>query len=239
MSKEAFFESVRAAYRLAIPHVALNGKPTDSAAVERTLHRGDWWLTRKAVDGYEPSDFADLPVDVQAELAGAVRLLVQIADASPVQNVDPAQRATAWTAFDAILRIVRSQVIAEWVAAVDGLYREIEDLTNGQGDLLERPGLATRRYPKQMTDLFLGTYDLAQLLIQTPEARFILDPVARYAGDTSGVMDLYVYPSLEGVTLSRKDGDWRIHANRPGRPAQPWSVEAFRATLESLTGATV
>ncbi len=230
MSAEAFFDSIRRAYRTAVPKVEVDSDQIKAEAIERVLRGCDFWLTPKVVEDYDPSDFAHLPLSVQNELAGAVQSFK--ADAAKVRADQPASqedRDAAWDSFSRILATVRKLVIEEWISTVDVIFKLVE-----QESRTQTPPWATKRLEKSMTDSFLGHYMMEQLLVHRPDARFLLDPVSRYAPGTTGVLDLYMYPSLGGTMLSQVNGSWRIHPVKNGQNPVPWTPANFRAALDGL-----
>jgi hypothetical protein len=88
-----------------------------------------------------------------------------------------------------------------------------------------------------MTDSFLGPYETHQLLIHRRDARFLLDPISRYAPGTTGLIDLYVVPTLGGTILSQANGAWRIHPLRHGQPLQPFTPDTLKNALDGLARA--
>ena len=231
MSKEGFFSAVRQACRLAGPTLVTDSEKLDAGTIELQLRGTDLWLTSRVVEGYDPEDYRDLPTAAQETLANAIEGFRRVASAVPPDA--PAtrdQRDEAWGHFSRILRFVREYVTAEWLGAVEFLFQQAESLA-------VKREWGTKRFPKTLADSFLGAYEVTQLLIHRPDARFMLDPVARYAPGTTGLVDLYVMPSLGGTVLTRANGIWRIHPPQPGQPLQPWSEAAFLSALDGLARA--
>ena len=231
MSRDAFFDSVRRAYRMAIPKVVVDSPQIKADSIESALRVCDFWLTPKVVEDYDPKDFADLPLELQNELAGAVQTFVT--EAAKVPSDHPASkrdRDAAWAGFHRTLVIVRELVTEEWRHAVDAIFGLVEEYSREQG-------WATKRLEKRMSDAFLGSYALDQLLIHRPDARFLMDPVSRYVDGTTGVIDLYQYPSLGGTMLSQVDGSWTIHSLKHNENPLPWTPINFRLVLDGLVRA--
>ena len=86
----------------------LPGAP-DSGRITRWLDRADLWLTPKAVEDFEPEDFADSPdCDRLTEAVEAFRRVA--AQVPPAAPAPPALRREAMEAFSEIIRIVRPRL---------------------------------------------------------------------------------------------------------------------------------
>ncbi len=71
---------------------------------------------------------------------------------------------------------------------------------------------STEKIKKPMRDSVLGPYQAPALVMQRNFTRTILEPVARYAPGTEGVVDLARMPIYDEVaSLYRINGEWRLH----------------------------
>lgn len=107
----------------------------------------------------------------------------------------------------------------EWVAAIEGLFAEVEAWARKEEWLVQR----TR---KTVDEDRLGSYEVPVLTLQTPTGPVILDPIARYIIGAEGRVDLCAFPSFESAIIVRTDGHWRF-ASVPPSADRPWSKEAF------------
>ena len=57
--------------------------------ISRRLARAALWMTPKAVEGYDPEDFRDLPEDQQEGLRNAVGEFEPLADSVPPMSLPP------------------------------------------------------------------------------------------------------------------------------------------------------
>ena len=103
---------------------------------------------------------------------------------------------------------------------------------------------STRRIDKKMQDLQIGPYMATALLLQKETSRVLVDPIARSAPGTEGVVDLYLMPAYDDIaSLYYCDGAWQIHymfsgtlsvATIRSADSQPLSKETLRAVLEEM-----
>jgi hypothetical protein len=107
----------------------------------------------------------------------------------------------------------------EWVAAIDGLFAEVEAWAKKEEWLVQR----TR---KTVDEDRLGSYEVPVLTLQTSAGPLILEPIARYIIGAEGRIDLCAFPSFESAIIVRTDGHWRF-ASVPPSSDRPWSKEAF------------
>ena len=103
---------------------------------------------------------------------------------------------------------------------------------------------STRIISKKMNDSRLGRYEAPALIMQKETTRAILDPIARFAPGTDGVVDLYLMPGYDDIaTLSFSDGAWRLHHMLSGEAGaaasdlahQPLTKETLARVLDEMT----
>jgi hypothetical protein len=93
----------------------------------------------------------------------------------------------------------------EWLRRLDNLLTQVKGWTDGPG------GWKTRTIQKSMKDSRLGPYKAPALLMQKETVEVILDPVARFAPGTEGVVDLYLFPAYDDIArLHFTDGVWKL-----------------------------
>jgi hypothetical protein len=108
MTRDEFLLNLRTAAQFLSPTVQVNGIRLDPGYLEDVLRGATIWLTPKAVEGFDPDDFAELSADDRQRLIRAVEQFREIA--SQVPRDAPAtdqQIREAAPAFISILTIVR------------------------------------------------------------------------------------------------------------------------------------
>jgi hypothetical protein len=124
-----------------------------------------------------------------------------------------------------------------WLERLSGL---VETLENWAQEL----DWSTRKIQMKMKDSQIGTYEAPALIFQKEKTRALLEPIARSAPGTEGVVDLYVMPAFDDIaTLYFYDGGWQLHYMLPGSPIaaaiegaghRPLSKETFQEVLEAM-----
>lgn len=99
--------------------------------------------------------------------------------------------------------------------------------------------------PKVMQDSTLGRYQAPGLLLQKDFTKLLLEPIARAAPGTEGVVDLYLMPGLDDIaSLYYYGGGWKLHYMAPNSPtvatirdasARPLTKEVFQDVVEEMT----
>ena len=125
----------------------------------------------------------------------------------------------------------------EWLGRLDRLTQSVQGWA-------EELGWSTRRIDKRMEDSQLGTYQAPALLLQAEFVRLLLEPIARFAPGTEGVVDLYQMPAYDDIaSLFFCDGEWRVYFVFPGSSAiftkevatsPPLSRETIQKVLEHM-----
>jgi hypothetical protein len=88
----------------------------------------------------------------------------------------------------------------------------LQKLTSTVKGWAEELDWSTRVISKKMNDARLGNYDAPALMMQKEAIRVLLDPVARFAPGTDGIVDLYLMPGYDDIaTLFLAGGEWRLH----------------------------
>jgi hypothetical protein len=125
----------------------------------------------------------------------------------------------------------------EWLSRVSTLVDSVEQWA-------QEGGWSTRRLEKQMEDSVIGSYEAPTLLMQEGTTRILLEPIARSAPGTDGVVDLYRMPAYDDIaTLYFYAGQWELHWARtdPKPPVlmkgagRPLSKEAVLDALQDLS----
>ncbi|HEX5444044.1 MAG TPA: hypothetical protein VFW87_09460, partial [Pirellulales bacterium] len=84
----------------------------------------------------------------------------------------------------------------------------------------------TKLDTKKITEEVIGTYEAPRLLIHAPEARFLLDPIAKCVVGAAGRIDFCVIPSYDAVPLVKIDGGWRFLLGGGNPRELGWSDES-------------
>ncbi len=93
----------------------------------------------------------------------------------------------------------------EWLEKLNKLVATVK----GWADELD---WATRVVEKKMEDAEIGNYKAPGLLLQQETVRLFLEPVARAAPGTEGVVDLYLMPSYDDIaSLYFYNNRWNVH----------------------------
>ena len=126
----------------------------------------------------------------------------------------------------------------EWLTRLAALM----NLVKGWAEELD---WSTRVISKKMKDSRLGSYEAPALIMQKETTRVLLDPVARFAPRTEGVVDLYLMPAYDDIaSLYFVGGKWRLHymfnSDQPAGTtkdgdAGPLSKKALTQVLDEMT----
>jgi hypothetical protein len=136
-------------------------------------------------------------------------------------------------------QIARQRATArhEWLEKLGVLVANVEEWA---GEL----DWATRIVTKKMDDAEIGNYDAPGLLIQQETVRLFLEPIARAAPGTEGLVDLYLMPSYDDIaSLYYYNNRWNVHyvsqavpavANMLEVPARPLTKATLRKVLGEM-----
>lgn len=103
----------------------------------------------------------------------------------------------------------------EWIQAVEQLVSKVESWCREK----EWP---TRRIDKRLEDTRIGEYVVPALLLQVDLVKLLLEPIARYAPGSDGVVDLYRMPEYDDVaTIYRRNDAWEVHYRVAGDAIPP------------------
>lgn len=206
MARDEFFQNLRTAIGLVRPFME-SDSAFPSGAIATQLARKALWLTPKAVEGYREEDFAVAPQPQQDELRAAVNEFVAFAEGVPSEGPSDEQYRRGLEQFERVTAAVRGILLPDWLGALEGLIGEVESWTQAKG-------WPSRRDVKRLEEKLLGPYDVPQLLFQADATPLLLDPVARFAPGSDGIVDLYVRPSYVSVMVARSGDAWWLHLER-------------------------
>jgi hypothetical protein len=80
----------------------------------------------------------------------------------------------------------------------------------------------------------LGTYAVPVLTVYSEAGRLIIEPVARWTSPGEGRIDVYSWPSMNRLLLTRLEGDWELMLENGVRWPNPWSRETFLDLAKAL-----
>ena len=124
----------------------------------------------------------------------------------------------------------------------DAWLERLTQLVTSVRDWAEAADWATRVIQKRMEDSRLGVYKAPALLLQKETARVFLEPIARSAPGTDGVVDLYLMPAYDDIArLCFENGEWRLHETSSGsafaneeEDSKPLTKDSLGQALERL-----
>jgi hypothetical protein len=128
------------------------------------------------------------------------------------------------------------QPIDDWEAEVNEWVSDVDSIVEEAKLWAEARGWATKIDSKTISEEMIGTYEVARLLVHSPDARFLVDPIARFIVGGHGRIDLCVMPSYDGVPLVKTDEGWKFFPwNNGGQPLD-WSEQSFATLCAALVG---
>lgn len=229
MAREDFIDNLRLASReLALPSVRTD-QGSASANGLAVLLRADLWLTTKAVEGFDPADFADWPAVERAALGQAVAAFRAIArQVSPDKPASRAQSQQARKHLQQIVALVGQRLLDEWLAALRHLMAEAATAATAEGWHAELD-------EKDLRESLLGLYRAPRLRVRTPRHEVVLDPLARFGSGRQGIVDLVALPTYETKYLvTWRDGDWRIVSPERSLHTRPCTQKTLVNTIARL-----
>ena len=115
----------------------------------------------------------------------------------------------------------------DWTRLVSELLNDIAEWSRAQQWLVEWKD-AERHEPE------FGTYATKQLVIQGPQGRLVVDPVAKSVVDAEGRVDLYAWPSMNRVLILRTGGQWRLRTASGVDWPKTWGRDTFQDLASQL-----
>ena len=228
MAKQDFFQSVRTAVRFLAPRVETDNPYTKPSELEQRLRGAAIWLTPKSVEGFNPQDFCDVPEQERESLIQDVSSFIGVAEAvRPDRPAKPGEVETALPRFLKIVTTVQKLLSDEWIDAANRMLDEACAWAKAR----QWP---TQFFPRQISEDFIGTYELRKLVFAVQGSQLVLNPVGRFAPGADGMFDLAVLPVYESVMILRQLGQWHIHPLSGENQRREWSEGAFVETAEKL-----
>lgn len=114
-----------------------------------------------------------------------------------------------------------------WEAKLDEWLSDVDAMVDQATEWAKARGWSTKVDTKTISEELIGTYEAPRLLIHAPEARFLLDPIAKCVVGAAGRIDFCVIPSYDAVPLVKTDGGWRFLADGSDQRELAWSDESF------------
>lgn len=229
MAREEFLKNLRLAARHLESFDESERVNRREAVYVLTLPTADLWLTTKAVDGFDAEEFTDLAPAEREELRANVASFREITEAIPPDEPAPkAKSRRARKHLERIIEIVRKPVLEEWLAAQERMIGEAVEAAKSRHWHVERG-------EKQVVEGFLGRYTAPRLhIFASPDGGVVLNPVARFAANGKGVVDVAVMPTYDTAAMLMLDGgQWRIARHGLDR-GRPFSGERLVAQITRL-----
>lgn len=102
--------------------------------------------------------------------------------------------------------------MAKQITAREAWLEKLQKLIKTVKQWADELGWATREIEKKMEDPEIGDYQAPALLLQRETVRLLLEPIAREAPNTDGVVDLCLMPSYDDIaSLYYYDDRWNVH----------------------------
>lgn len=137
-----------------------------------------------------------------------------------------------------------NRMTGDSAALLDEWRERLTQLMASVKEWVEELDWSTRLISKKMHDSTLGPYEAPALLMQKETTRVLLDPIARFAPGTDGVVDLYLMPAYDDiVNLCFVEGQWQLrfaladeHSDDTSREFgnQPLSKESLSRILDEI-----
>jgi hypothetical protein len=131
MALREFLANIRSAGGLISPRAAVDSPRLDARRIEYILRQSHRWLTPKAVEGFDPDDFAFLSKEERRDLQESVDRFLRVAEHVPGSaQASESQLKAAIPAFRKIVKILRPDKYADPDALVIG--KRIEQFLRGR-----------------------------------------------------------------------------------------------------------
>lgn len=124
--------------------------------------------------------------------------------------------------------------VENWEAKLDEWLSDVDSVVDQATKWALARGWSTKADTKTITEEVIGTYEAPRLLIHAPEARFLLDPIAKCVVGAEGRIDFYVIPSYDAVPLVKIDGGWRFLSDGSDQRELVWSDDSFGKVCAEL-----
>jgi hypothetical protein len=159
MSLNDFWTNVRLGARLYAPSRVISDSPRiDEAQMELVLSNADHWLTKSAVEGYDPNDFAFFPEQKRAELTRIVdQFRKVVGEVNPRGPVTEEQIHRARPLFRSIVEMLEFDRFADVDAFRVGNIVEAEPMfpASDISDTRYRTKLDSNDYPALKVMIYL------------------------------------------------------------------------------------
>ena len=115
-----------------------------------------------------------------------------------------------------------------WTSLIDDLMKTIESWAEEQGWFVEHK-------PKTISEDNIGTYEVLEVYIKTPQGRIIVEPVGRNIIGAEGRVEITTFPSLNRILLVRSEDRWKVKTDSRIDWPEPWNKETFLNIVHALT----
>jgi hypothetical protein len=131
----------------------------------------------------------------------------------------------------------RVRLLHDWLIRLSALTRTVETW-------VKQLGWSTKRIEKPLEDSQIGKYKAPCLLMQEETTKVLLEPIARSAPGTEGLVDLYLMPGYDDIASLYYYGNrWNLHyvardqkvvADIRDAEARPLTKASLRKILEGM-----
>ncbi len=118
----------------------------------------------------------------------------------------------------------------EWVRVVQNLVRQIRAWVEAEPEWS-----VVSEQEKEVFERPIGRYAVPTLTFRTPDARVVVDSVARNVGG-KGAVEVYVLPTLRRVKILHDVAgvEWQILTDSGISLRQPWNRDTFVQIVEDM-----
>lgn len=134
------------------------------------------------------------------------------------------------TQVNALSAAELDQERADWIAAVRELAEAVRQWST-------EAGWAVTMVPKSIEEQRLGSYEVPQLVVTTPQGHFCVEPVARDVFGADGRVDLIALKTFNRMMLVRAGGRWVVRTESGVEWPADWSKETFLDLVQRLAAA--
>ena len=126
-------------------------------------------------------------------------------------------------------RIDWNQRRDRYIAAVDDLYRQIEAMFS---QALKKKKVSLQRHPKQLSETYIGTYSIDDLILLIGDEQVRLSPQGRNVAGAAGRVDVLGERS-EVILLLQPDSGWGfLQSRQPKLIIIPFNEASFTEVLQ-------
>ena len=120
----------------------------------------------------------------------------------------------------------------KYLAAVDDLYKKVETLL---AEPLAQKAVAIQRRPKELSENYIGTYKVDDLILLTGDEQVRFSPVGRNVAGASGRVDVLGERGVPEVLIVQPDGRWGfVQSRQPTLKVVPFDESSLEEILKRV-----